>query len=128
MLDNTGELSVGDAETKAGLEQDLRMLFQIASELHHARFTDHAMSLKRGELGFQFGGPQEPTQVFTRRALPASVIVKELLLLANHSVAQKVSSQFPEQALLRRHAPPVDRKIVSQRTRFLWGEGENTDG
>ena len=35
------------------------------------------------------------------------------MLLANTAVAQQVAVHFTEQALLRRHDPPIERRIVS---------------
>jgi hypothetical protein len=44
----------------------------------------------------------------------ANRLIEEFMLQANLSVAQKISSTFPEQALLRRHATPIDRKLVGR--------------
>ena len=41
----------------------------------------------------------------------ANQLVEEFMLLANMSVAKIVADAFPEQALLRRHPPPDERKI-----------------
>lgn len=35
------------------------------------------------------------------------------MLLANISVAGKIAAGLPDQALLRRHEPPIDRRLVS---------------
>lgn len=35
------------------------------------------------------------------------------MLLANIAVAQQVAVHFSEQALLRRHDPPIERRLVS---------------
>jgi hypothetical protein len=56
---------------------------------------------------------QNVSSITSARRKPASIIVKEFLLLANTSVAQKIAMHFPDQALLRRHSPPDPRKIVS---------------
>lgn len=34
------------------------------------------------------------------------------MLSANIAVAGKIASGFPEQALLRNHAPPIDKRLV----------------
>jgi protein SSD1 len=41
------------------------------------------------------------------------------MLLANTSVALLIASALPEQALLRRHEPPIDRRIVSATFRLM---------
>jgi len=48
-------------------------------------------------------------EVFQQRE--ANQLVEEFMLLANMSVARKISSGFPEQALLRRHEKPVERRL-----------------
>jgi len=35
------------------------------------------------------------------------------MLLVNMSVAQQIAYHLPEQALLRRHEDPIDRRLVS---------------
>jgi protein SSD1 len=37
----------------------------------------------------------------------------QFMLLANTSVAHIIANGLPEQALLRRHEPPIERRIVS---------------
>lgn len=72
------------------------------------------MSLMRQKL--EFDNPNKPNYVNISSARSdISKIVKEFAYLANKCVAQKISSQFPEQALLRRQSPPDRRKIVSIR-------------
>lgn len=34
------------------------------------------------------------------------------MLMANMAVAGKIAAGLPEQALLRRHEPPIDRRLV----------------
>ncbi|KAI7885645.1 RNB-domain-containing protein [Lichtheimia hyalospora FSU 10163] len=102
---------VPDKELQENLIQDLRTLHGIANALHDSRSQDGIMTQMRDELEFGFGDNNDPSSVATKAKKPASKILKEFLLLANQCVAQKISSQFPEQALLRRHAPPNERRI-----------------
>lgn len=70
------------------------------------------MSLSRQKLFFD--DPLKPTTATISNKLPdIATTLKEFLFLANKSVAQKISSQYPEQALLRRQSCPNSRKIVS---------------
>jgi exoribonuclease R len=39
-------------------------------------------------------------------------LVEEFMLLANCAVARRIHQAFPEAALLRRHPPPLDTKLV----------------
>ncbi|WVO21500.1 uncharacterized protein IAS62_002809 [Cryptococcus decagattii] len=47
----------------------------------------------------------------------ASTIVEEFMLLTNQSVARIIANALPEQALLRRHEPPSERRLASLVTR-----------
>lgn len=94
------------------INNDVRMLHNIASYLRTSRYTKDAMSLSRQHLVFD--EPNQPTTITIADPKPDIVkIVKEFLFMANRCVAQKISSQYPEQALLRRQAPPNTRKIVN---------------
>lgn len=68
----------------------------------------------RDELEYEFedGNQENPITVSVSHKLPAARMVKEFLFMANKSVAQRISSNFPDHALLRRHAPPSERKMV----------------
>jgi protein SSD1 len=36
------------------------------------------------------------------------------MILANTAVAQQIAAHLPEQALLRRHEEPIERRLVSR--------------
>jgi protein SSD1 len=102
----------GDSERNEDICNDVRMLYNIAKSLHQTRYTKDAMSLSKQNLIFD--DPNHPIAVTISNSRPDIVkTVKEFLFMANKCVAQKISSQYPEQALLRRQAPPNTRKIVS---------------
>lgn len=100
----------GDSGHGEDINNDVRMLYNIAKCLNNARNTKDAMSLFKQHL--EFDDPNQPTTATITHPRPDIVkIVKEFLFMANRCVAQKISSQYPEQALLRRQAPPNTRKI-----------------
>lgn len=95
------------------ISKDIKSLYHVTSVLRSKRkekgiFTQMRDSLEFGMEGGDYGTVNSVT---TARNIAASTIVKELLLLANTSVAYKIAMQFPDQALLRRHSPPDGRKI-----------------
>ncbi|KAI9492332.1 hypothetical protein BDB00DRAFT_883467 [Zychaea mexicana] len=97
-----------------GVEQDIRTLAKIGSAMRDMRLEEGgAMTQMRDELEFTFeyGHQIAPSNVSTYTRPAAATYMKEFLLQANISVAQKISSHLPEQALCRRQPPPVDRKI-----------------
>ncbi|KAI7887119.1 RNB-domain-containing protein [Lichtheimia hyalospora FSU 10163] len=107
--------SILDQEsTSSEIEQDIRSLLSIGAKMRSTRLDQGgAMSLMREELSFacEQGYQIPPTAVSPKNILAAEKYVKEIQLRANITVAQKISSHLPEQAMLRRHAPPLDRKI-----------------
>jgi protein SSD1 len=108
IIDGTEEGVEGHSEE---IKTDVRMLYNIAQCLHTTRYTKEAMSLSKQHLVFD--DPNRPTSATISNSRSDIVkIVKEFAFLANKCVAQKISSQYPEQALLRRQAPPNTRKIV----------------
>ncbi|KAI8329738.1 hypothetical protein BC941DRAFT_384356 [Chlamydoabsidia padenii] len=94
------------------IENDIRLLATITDEMHYRRNQSGCLTQRRDELSFEFESDHSPigVSVLTKH-ISSHRMVKELLLLANTSVAQKISSRLPEEALLRRHSSPVDRKI-----------------
>ncbi|KAI7848162.1 hypothetical protein BDC45DRAFT_541277 [Circinella umbellata] len=110
-IDNQDMNSITEDDIRSGVEQDIRMLYNITSQLYESRHVVGGMTQERDELDFVFNEQGEPTSIGIKSKEHTTIIKEELLLLANQSVAQKISSQFPEQALLRRHAPPNERKI-----------------
>jgi protein SSD1 len=120
IIRSSAQLTYEDAQKIVDGEQnydedicnDVRMLYNISNCLHQTRYKKDAMFLSKQSLVFD--DANHPTTVTISNARPDIVkIVKEFLFLANKCVAQKISSQYPEQALLRRQAPPNTRKIVS---------------
>ena len=96
------------------VSQSLSSLYELYKVLHATRKANGLFTQMRDHLEYEFEkDEQKPVTVSLRHKKPTEMMVKEFLFLANKSVAQKISSQFPEQALLRRHAPPSERKIVS---------------
>ncbi|KAI7869203.1 hypothetical protein BDF14DRAFT_1785914 [Spinellus fusiger] len=106
--------SVVDGE-KSTLVQDIvndiYSLSAIANNLE-ASHAEERMTQKRDEFEFEMEADGEvPTHISIKIRSQATKMVKQWLLLTNKSVAQKIASVFPEQALLRRQAAPVDNKI-----------------
>lgn len=102
------------------IENDIRSLSTITDKLYHRRTESGCLTQLRDETSFEFDSDQSPVGVSVlSKPILKHRMVKELLLLANTSVARKISSRLPEEALLRRHSSPVDRKIVSKSSAFL---------
>ncbi|KAI8877251.1 RNB-domain-containing protein [Backusella circina FSU 941] len=100
---------IGKGSTKEGTEKDLLMLYSLACHLHHKRYHKEAMSLQRQYM--KFDSHHEPTFVSITSRPSIAKCIKEFLFLANACVAQKIASQYPDQAMLRNQAPPNEHKL-----------------
>lgn len=92
------------------IAKDIKSLHDLASTIREKRKRNGIFTQDRDELEYEFQN-DEPVTVSIRQKNSAAATVKEFLFLANKSVAQKISSHLPNHALLRRHAPPSERKI-----------------
>lgn len=103
-----------DDKDQPQVHKDIHSLYQLYQTLYQGRKSNGFFSQMRDELEYEFedGNQENPITVSVSQKLPAARMVKEFLFMANKSVAQRISSHFPNQALLRRHAPPSERKMV----------------
>ncbi|CAG8519754.1 12223_t:CDS:2, partial [Racocetra persica] len=90
------------------IEADIKGLSQ---RLREQRLKRGALSLGSIRLNFELDEHNNPIECNVYEHKDANQLIEEFMLLANMSVAQKISSAFPEQALLRRHAPPIERRL-----------------
>ncbi|KAI7887622.1 uncharacterized protein EV154DRAFT_573678 [Mucor mucedo] len=98
------------ASSDEQVSKDIVSLSELASLLRDHRQSNGIFTQTRDELEYEFKD-EEPVTVSVSHKNAAAMMVKEFLFLANKSVAQKISSQFPNHALLRRQSPPSERKI-----------------
>ncbi|GAA5906681.1 mRNA-binding translational repressor SSD1 [Sporobolomyces salmoneus] len=102
---------VDDFELQNEIENDIKALGDIAKLLRARRFDNGALRIDNVKVSFalnEFGLPED-CAAFERKE--ANELIEEYMLLANISVAGKIASGLPDQALLRRHEAPVDRRL-----------------
>jgi len=75
------------------------------------RFSAGALALKRAKLNIRVID-EKPVFTGLYPIRDSNRLVEEFMLFANRSVAEKISSHFPEVALLRGHAPPKDETLA----------------
>ncbi|GAA5922957.1 hypothetical protein JCM1841_004485 [Sporobolomyces salmonicolor] len=100
-----------DASMRAEIENDIKELAGIAKHLRSRRFENGALRIDNVKVSFsldEFGLPED-CRTFERKE--ANELIEEYMLLANISVAGKIASGLPDQALLRRHESPIDRRL-----------------
>lgn len=101
-----------DIDDRDGVQADILMLAGIAKHMRHRRFEENG-ALKIDNVKVVFGldehGMPEDCHAFQRKE--ANEMIEEFMLLANMAVAGKIASGLPDQALLRRHEAPIDRRL-----------------
>lgn len=107
-----------DDSANTDIANDILSLYSIAQLLHQER-SQKAMFLKPPRLDIKFEeNTTTPIHISTKKPLQASILLQEFQVLANTQVAQKISSHFPDHALLRSQSLPNDRKLRGL-TRYL---------
>ncbi|CDS12828.1 hypothetical protein LRAMOSA05012 [Lichtheimia ramosa] len=94
-----------------GVEQDILNLYSLSQHMRKRRFENGALSMNSVRLSFKLNEQGEPEDVWVYELKDANRLIEEFMLRANMSVAEKICGQFPNEALLRRHAPPIERRL-----------------
>ncbi|KAG2220974.1 hypothetical protein INT45_006507 [Circinella minor] len=98
--------------SRSSVEQDITYLYQLSKHMRKRRFENGALSINSIRLCFKLNEAGEPEDVWIYELKEANRLIEEFMLCANMSVAQKICSRFPEEALLRRHEPPIERRLT----------------
>lgn len=94
------------------LTEGIRLLNRLAIQLKAKRMAAGALNLASPEVKIHMessestGPVDAPVDVETKELFETNSLVEEFMLLANISVAERIYKQFPQTAVLRRHAPP----------------------
>ncbi|KAK4051726.1 Translational repressor [Microbotryomycetes sp. JL221] len=102
---------VEDEQVRAGIEKDILALNTIARHLRKRRFDGGALRIDNVKVSFKLGehGLPEDCDSYIRKE--SNELIEEFMLLANMSVAGKIAAGLPDQALLRRHESPIERRF-----------------
>lgn len=104
---------------------NVQRLYSIAQTLMQSR-SQHVLFLKPARLDIRFSETSTPATINTKTQCKSDIMMTEFQILANTQVAQKISSHFPDHALLRSQAAPNDRKLRGL-TRYLHELGYTID-
>ncbi|MGQ9864201.1 MAG: ribonuclease R family protein [Bacteroidia bacterium] len=103
------------------LGEALRALDQITRALHRVRVAQGGLVLHESELKFRIDESGNPIEWYEKRPLDTHRIIEELMLLANRSVAQFLTSKnFP---MIYRVHPFPDLKKIEVLKQFVEGFG-----
>ncbi|KAF9268013.1 RNB-domain-containing protein [Marasmius fiardii PR-910] len=106
-----GSVPVAPEHGAGDIEHDIKILHDLASKLRNQRYENGTLSLDSLRLEFQLDENGMPTDCWQHARNDANDLVQEFILLTNIAVAQHVAVHLPEQALLRRHDTPLERRL-----------------
>jgi protein SSD1 len=126
-----GGVPVVPEHDASAIEHDIKILHDIAKDLRERRFKNGALSTETPKMAFSLDESGRPVDCDQSLPNDANSLVQEVcyidrciwvakltwvrsqfMLLTNIAVAEQVAVNFPEQALLRRHDTPIERRLV----------------
>lgn len=108
-----GDVTVIPQHDAADIAHDIKILEGLAKNIRAERFKNGTLRLESLRLSFQLDEEGLPTDCGQYHQTDANELVEEFMLLSNTAVAQHIAVNLPEQALLRRHDTPLERRLVS---------------
>lgn len=98
------------------VEDAITHLYKLSKCMRKRRFDGGALSINSVRLSIKLDAQGEPESVSIYELKDANRLIEEFMLCANMSVAEKICTHYPEDAMLRRHSPPIERRLVNQDT------------
>lgn len=95
------------------MEHDIKILDDLAKQLKERRLQNGALNPNSLEIEFKLDANGMPIDCVSAVSTEANNLVEEFMLATNIAVAQQIAVHFPEQAMLRRHDVPLERRLVS---------------
>ena len=118
MTASTGATTeVFGGHTREEIANDVIKLHKIARSLRKKRYVNGSLRLDNSKVGVRLvEGDVDDFGLYVTGS--ANHLVEEFMLAANISAAEKISSVFPERALLRRHPEPNMNKLINTSDSF----------
>ena len=95
------------------IENDIRILYMLSKQLRDRRFDEGALKIDSIRLSFNLNEDGIPIDCMAYQQREANRLIEEFMLLTNISVAKQIAANLPEQALLRRHENPMERRMLA---------------
>ncbi|KAI7907659.1 uncharacterized protein BX663DRAFT_7164 [Cokeromyces recurvatus] len=108
------------------ITNDAYQLLELCRKLQQRRLNKEGglvIADKQQTISFQLAESGYPTTIKHTKQRKVDILIQELLILANIEVGQKISSRFPDQALLYRQDAPKMSKLVMIQDYFHHEEG-----
>ena len=101
------QIRIDDKKDQSSLTKSLRNLLKLSKILKQRRLDNGALVLASSEVRFDVDSETaEPIDVKEKVIRDTNSMVEEFMLAANISAAEKIFSEFPDCAMLRRHPSP----------------------
>lgn len=101
------QMTIDDKSKQDDLTNSVRILLKLSKKLKQQRLDNGALNLASPEVKVHMDSEtSDPGEVEVKALFETNSLVEEFMLLANISVARKIYDEFPQFAMLRRHAPP----------------------
>merc|ERR550519_814874 len=99
---------IDDSNDQSEIAKSLRILLELSRVLKKRRIDNGALLLASSEVRFNVDSETaDPIEVQAKVPRETNSMVEEFMLAANISSAERIFSEFPDCAMLRRHpAPP----------------------
>lgn len=108
-----GPVTICGGHDKTELANDILTLNGLAQQLRKRRAQNGSLRIDRDRLMFHLDENGTPFDCYNYAQNDSNRLIEEFMLLTNLAVAQQIAVNLPEQALLRRHEEPIERRIVS---------------
>ncbi|CAE7079676.1 unnamed protein product [Rhizoctonia solani] len=99
------------------IEGDLKILQNLAKQMRERRIDSGMLSIQSLKLKFDLDESGAPIDCSDEVQAEANHLVAEFMILTNTAVAQQIAVHLPEQALLRRHEEPIERRLLAFKER-----------
>nr|CDQ04480.1 Bm1955, isoform c [Brugia malayi] len=100
---------IDDPSMSDSITMGLRTLLKLSKKLKAKRHANGALTLASSEIRFSIDSEtKDPISIQEKKMLATNSMVEEFMLLANISVAERITADFPDCALLRRHPVPPE--------------------
>lgn len=103
--------TVSEPHQVSEVEKDILLLNSLAKKLRARRFENGALKIDNVKLSFALDDEGRPIDCGAYVQREANALIEEYMLLGNMAAAQTIANGLPEQALLRRHEPPIARRM-----------------
>ncbi|PIA17543.1 RNB-domain-containing protein [Coemansia reversa NRRL 1564] len=106
-----GQLVSASSGRRHEIESSIRTFYGLSKAMRKRRFDEGALSLSSVKLSFELDDSGAPVDCWPYAIKDSNRLIEEFMLLANMSVAARIEASFPDASLLRRHSPPLQRRL-----------------